>query len=62
MKAEDAKLIVKESFYSDRVPNELAKRTGARVISVPIMVNGTPDAKDYISFIDTVVNAFASAK
>jgi ABC-type Zn uptake system ZnuABC Zn-binding protein ZnuA len=62
MQSEGVKIIAKESFYSDRVPNELAKRTGARVISVPIMVNGTGDAKDYISFIDAVVNAFASAR
>jgi ABC-type Zn uptake system ZnuABC Zn-binding protein ZnuA len=62
MQSEGVKLIAKESFFSDRVPNELAKRTGARVISVPIMVNGTSDAKDYISFIDAVVNAFASAR
>jgi ABC-type Zn uptake system ZnuABC Zn-binding protein ZnuA len=62
MKAEGVKLIVKESFYSDRLPNELAKRTGARVVSVPILVNGTKDAPDYISMVDALVNAFASAR
>ncbi|HEV7404942.1 MAG TPA: metal ABC transporter substrate-binding protein [Chthoniobacteraceae bacterium] len=62
MQSEGVKLIVKESFYSDRVPNELAKRTGARVVSVPILVNGTKDAGDYIAMIDAIVNAFASAK
>lgn len=62
MQSEAVKLIAKESFYSDRVPNELAKRTGARVMSVPIMVNGTPAAKDYIGLIDTIVNAFAAAR
>lgn len=62
MQSEGVKLIVKESFFSDRVPNELAKHTGARVVSVPILVNGTPDAKDYIAMIDAIVNAFASAK
>jgi ABC-type Zn uptake system ZnuABC Zn-binding protein ZnuA len=62
MKSEGVKLILKESFYSDRVPNELAKRTGAKVVSVPILVNGMPAAKDYISMIDTIVNAIASAR
>jgi ABC-type Zn uptake system ZnuABC Zn-binding protein ZnuA len=62
MQSEGVKLIVKESFYSDRVPAELAKRTGARVVSVPVMVNGTSEAKDYISMIDVLVNAFASTK
>jgi ABC-type Zn uptake system ZnuABC Zn-binding protein ZnuA len=62
MQSQGVKLIVKESFYSDRVPNELARRTGARVVTIPILVNGTPAAKDYISMIDALVNAFASAR
>ncbi len=59
MQQQGVKLIVKESFYSDRIPNELAKITGAKVVNVPIMVNGVPAAKDYVSLIDTLVNAFA---
>jgi len=59
MKQEGVKLIVKESFYSDRLPNQIAKATGAKVVSVPVMVHGTKAASDYISFIDTLVNAFA---
>jgi ABC-type Zn uptake system ZnuABC Zn-binding protein ZnuA len=62
MQSQGVKLIVKESFYSDRIPNELAKRTGAKVVSVPILVNGTSAAKDYISMIDALVDAFASAR
>jgi zinc/manganese transport system substrate-binding protein len=58
MKAEGIKLIVKESYFSDRLPKELAKRTGARVVTVPVMVGGTRAAKDYISLMDTVVKAF----
>ncbi len=59
MQSEGCKLIVKESFYSDRLPNELAKRTGAKVVSVPILVNGTSAAGGYLGLIDAVVNAFA---
>lgn len=59
MKQENVKLIVKESFYSDRIPNQLAQMTGAKVVNVPILVNGTPAAKDYVSLIDTLVNSFA---
>ena len=59
MKQQGVKLIVKESFYSDRIPNQLAQLTGAKVVNVPILVNGTPEAKDYVSLIDTLVNAFA---
>jgi hypothetical protein len=50
---------VKESFFSDRLPNEIASRTGARVATVPIMVGGTPEATDYIAMIDQIVAAFA---
>jgi zinc/manganese transport system substrate-binding protein len=59
MKQQDVKLIVKESFYSDRIPNELAKMAGAKVVNIPIMVNATPEAKDYVAMIDTLVNAFS---
>jgi ABC-type Zn uptake system ZnuABC Zn-binding protein ZnuA len=59
MQQQGVKLIVKESFYSDRIPNQLAKMTGAKVVNIPILVNGTPGAKDYVSLIDTLVNAFA---
>jgi zinc/manganese transport system substrate-binding protein len=59
MQQQGVKLIVKESFYSDRIPNELAQLTGAKVVNIPILVNGTPAAKDYVSLIDTLVNAFA---
>jgi zinc/manganese transport system substrate-binding protein len=59
MQQHGVKLIVKESFYSDRIPNQLAGMTGARVVSIPIMVNGTPAAKDYVSLIDSLANAFA---
>lgn len=58
MKQQGVKLILKESFYSDRIPNKLAQMTGAKVVNVPILVNGTPAAKDYVSLIDTLVNAF----
>lgn len=58
MRQQGVKLIVKESFYSDRIPNQLATMTGAKVVNIPILVNGTPAAKDYVSLIDALVNAF----
>lgn len=59
MKEKGVKIILKESFYSDRLPAQLAQATGARVVTVPILVNGTPAAKDYISMIDEIVKALA---
>jgi zinc/manganese transport system substrate-binding protein len=60
MKQEGIKLIVKETYFSDRLPSQIAKATGARVVSMPVQVHAVPQARDYISFIDTVVNNFAS--
>ena len=59
MKADNVRLIVKESFYSDRLPKQIAEATGARLVSVPIQVHGTKEATDYIAFMEAVVNAFA---
>jgi zinc/manganese transport system substrate-binding protein len=59
MKAENVRLIVKESFYSDRLPKQIAAATGARLVSIPIQVHATKEATDYIAFMDAVVNAFA---
>jgi len=59
MKAENVLLIVKESFYSDRLPRQIAAATGARLVTVPIQVHATKEATDYIAFMDAVVNAFA---
>lgn len=58
MSANGSNLILKESFYSDRMPSELAKRTGAKLVSVPILVNGTPEAQTYELMIESLVRAF----
>lgn len=59
MKAENVRLIVKESFFSDRLPKQIAAATGARLVSVPIQVHATSEATDYLAFMDAVLNAFA---
>ncbi len=60
MKKNRVKLIIKESFFSDRIPHEIAVKTGALVRSVPVMVGATPEATTYIKMMDQVVDAFAS--
>jgi zinc/manganese transport system substrate-binding protein len=52
MKSEQCKLIVREPQFSDRVPNEIAAQTGAKVVTLPIMVGGVPQAKTYFDMID----------
>ena len=58
MQSAGIKLIVKESFYGDRVPRELGLRTGATVVSVPIFVGATQEAKDYVGMMESLVSAF----
>ncbi|MDD2708398.1 MAG: metal ABC transporter substrate-binding protein [Verrucomicrobiae bacterium] len=59
MKKEKVPLIVKESFYSDRIPNQIAAKTGARVINIPYMVGGLPQAENYVRMMDCIVDSFA---
>lgn len=59
MKGDGIKLIIKQSFYGDHIPNEIAEKTGAEVREVPILVGATPEATDYIHMMDQIVDAFA---
>lgn len=59
IKREGANLVVRESFFSDRFPREIAERTGARLIAVPIQVGGLPEADSYLSMMDLLVARFA---
>ncbi len=59
MQEQKVPLIVKESYFSDRLPRRIATATGARLVTVPTQVHATPAATDYFTFMDAVVNAFA---
>jgi zinc/manganese transport system substrate-binding protein len=52
MKAEQCKLVVREPQFSERVPNQIAAQTGAKVVKLPIMVGGVPQARTYIDLIE----------
>lgn len=61
MQAFDVALILMEPFYSDRAPNLVAERTGARVVKVGNMVGSEPAASDYIAMIDNIVERVSAA-
>jgi zinc/manganese transport system substrate-binding protein len=61
MKAEQCKIVVRELQFSDRVPNEIAQRTGAKVVKLPIMAGGVPEAKTYIEMIDYNIRSLLAA-
>ncbi len=54
--------ILQEPFYSDRAARRIAEKTGLRVVIAPLSVGGSPEARDYLSLIDTVVAKLAAAK
>lgn len=55
IKKEKIKIIFKEEYFSDSVPNFIAEKTGAKVISVPTLVGGSKTADSYIGLIDTLI-------
>src|SRR2546428_4796462 len=52
MRREKVDLVVRELHYPARLAETIAQKTGAKLVELPVMVGGVPDAKDYISFID----------
>ncbi len=54
-KAEGVKLILQEPFYSTKAANQLAAKTGARVVVVANAVGGEPAASDYPALMDLIV-------
>lgn len=52
MKAENCKLVVREPQFSDKVPRQIAAACDAKLVTLPIMVGGVPQAKTYLEMID----------
>jgi ABC-type Zn uptake system ZnuABC Zn-binding protein ZnuA len=52
MRREKVDFVVRELHYPARLAETVAEQTGAKLVELPLMVGGVPEAKDYISFID----------
>jgi ABC-type Zn uptake system ZnuABC Zn-binding protein ZnuA len=52
MRREGVQLVVRERHYPAGLAESIAQRTGAKLVELPAMVGGVPEAKDYLSFID----------
>ncbi len=52
MRREHVDLVVRERHYPANLAATIAEATGAKLVEIPTMVGGVPEAKDYISFID----------
>jgi ABC-type Zn uptake system ZnuABC Zn-binding protein ZnuA len=55
MKAQQVQLILVEPFRPRRTPMTIADATGARLVLIPEMVGGVPEAGDFFGLFDCVV-------
>lgn len=61
MRREGIKLVVRERNYPAGLAETIAQRTGAKLVELPTMVGGVPEAQDYVSFIDYNVRTMLKA-
>ena len=54
-KADGVKIILQEPFYSTKAANQIAEKTGARVVVAANSVGGQPEATDYLALMDQIV-------
>jgi ABC-type Zn uptake system ZnuABC Zn-binding protein ZnuA len=61
MRREGVKLVVRELHYPAGLAQTVAQRTGSKLVELPAMVGGVPEAKDYVSFIDYNIRTMLKA-
>jgi ABC-type Zn uptake system ZnuABC Zn-binding protein ZnuA len=52
MRRSKVDFVVRELHYPASLAETVAQATGAKLVELPAMVGGVPEAKDYISFVD----------
>jgi ABC-type Zn uptake system ZnuABC Zn-binding protein ZnuA len=61
MKKQKIKLILMEPFYPKGVAQDIAQKTGAKLLVLPAEVKGTSDAKTYFDVFDQIIKQVKSA-
>jgi zinc/manganese transport system substrate-binding protein len=61
MRQAKVEIVVRERHYPAGLAETVAKATGAKLVELPAMVGGVPEAKNYISFIDYNVRTLVKA-
>jgi len=61
MKREKVDIVVRERHYPAGLAETVAQRSGAKLVELPMMVGGVPEAKDYVGFIDYDLQAMLKA-
>jgi ABC-type Zn uptake system ZnuABC Zn-binding protein ZnuA len=61
MRQNKVDIVVRELHYPAGLASTVAQATGAKLVELPMMVRGVPEAKDYISFVDYNVRTLVKA-
>jgi ABC-type Zn uptake system ZnuABC Zn-binding protein ZnuA len=61
MRQAKVEIVIRELHYPAGLAETVAKATGAKLVELPAMVRGVPEAKDYVSFIDYNVRTLVKA-
>jgi zinc/manganese transport system substrate-binding protein len=61
MRREGVRIVVRERHFPAGLAETIAQQTGTKVVELPVMVGGVPEAKDYVSFIDYNVKTMLKA-
>jgi ABC-type Zn uptake system ZnuABC Zn-binding protein ZnuA len=61
MRQERVGIVVRELHYPASLAESVARQAGAKLVELPAMVGGVPEAKDYISLIDYNVRTMVKA-
>ena len=61
MLKEHVEVVVRERHYPAGLAETIARETGAKLVELPAMTGGVPEARDYISFIDYNVRTMVKA-
>lgn len=61
IKTDHVPIVVREPQFPEKVPFLIAEKTGARLITLPIMPGGAPHTETYIEMMDYIISAFTGA-
>ena len=61
MRREKVDIVVRERHYPAGLAETIAQRTGAKLVELPVMVDGVPEATTYVGLIDYNLQAMLKA-
>ena len=61
MKTDKVPLVVREPQFPEKVPRLIAEKTGAKLVTLPIMPGGVPNTDTYIEMMDYIIGTMVSA-